>query len=399
VCNLISDLRPDVKHSCGSLEDIQEVIDLSSENKHAIITSRTMRRWLNSLGFSWRDVKKGVFLDGHEREDVVQYRKEFLRIVHDLLPYMVEFNPDGTIIPKEYPENCIIGGSGRRSIIFITHDESIFSANDGRHQGWIADNGALLRPKGKGKGIMVSDFLLPWKRLNLFSLPKEQQDQLTACSISLEAVEYFEYGKHEGHWDGQKLLEQIEKKAIPIAEALYPGYQFIFLFDNATSHSVYAEDALLVSRMNKNDGGQQSLLRNGWYKVGNMTIVQEMFHSKVDTTTGAVTKVPKGLQTILRERSLWPDKGLRLECPKPRCELCQAMQKCKDCIKGTKCETCQQPKIHSGNCTSRRKCDNCDRRKGSCKCVPKQICTQCKKRQENDCEECDNLPPKCDAGG
>jgi hypothetical protein len=41
----------------------------------------------------------------------------------------------------------------------------------------------------------------------------------------------FEYGKAEGYWDSWRLLEQIEKKALPIAEALYPGYEFLFLFD------------------------------------------------------------------------------------------------------------------------------------------------------------------------
>src|SRR5882762_5724104 len=121
--------------------------------------------------------------------------------------------------------------------------------------------------------------------------------------------------------------------------------------------------------MNKGDGGRQPLLRNGWYKIGNTTFVQEMFYSEVNTATGAVTKIPKGIERILRERNLWPDKGLLLECPKPRCEPCQTLQKCKDCVKGTRCESCQQPKTHSGNCNSRRKCDNCERRKGSCRCV------------------------------
>lgn len=46
-------------------------------------------------------------------------------------------------------------------------------------------------------------------------------------------------------------------KALPIAEALYPGYSLLFLFDNATSHSVFAQDALHTTQMNKGTGGQQ----------------------------------------------------------------------------------------------------------------------------------------------
>ena len=164
------------------------------------------------MGFTWGDIKKGIFLDGHEREDVVEYRKIFVDTMHALLPYMVEFHVNGTIKPKEYPEDCRVGGPGRRPVILITHDESIFSANDGRHQTWIKENGTYLRPKGKGKGIMVSDFLLPWARLNLNSLSKERQEELVSSGVPLEAAVLFEYGKEEGYWDSEKLWNRLKQK-------------------------------------------------------------------------------------------------------------------------------------------------------------------------------------------
>lgn len=37
------------------------------------------RKWLHELGFSIIDVKKGTYVDGHEQEDVVEYRGQFLR--------------------------------------------------------------------------------------------------------------------------------------------------------------------------------------------------------------------------------------------------------------------------------------------------------------------------------
>ena len=49
--------------------------------------------------------------------------------------------------------------------MIVTHDESTFNANDGQHQMWIEGEKLPLRPKGKGKGIMVSDFLIPIGRL------------------------------------------------------------------------------------------------------------------------------------------------------------------------------------------------------------------------------------------
>ncbi len=176
----------------------------------------------------------------------------------------MQFFEDGTMIPKEYPDDCEVGRPDQRSIIMITHDEITFFANDGRRKVWTLNGQSILRPKRKGKGIMVSDFLLPWSRLNLLSLFPQQQEDLASSGISTEAVTYFDYGKtEEEYWTGEHLLDRIVKKALPIEEALYQGYKLLFLFDNATSHSIYALDALQVANMNKEPGGQQPFLRPG----------------------------------------------------------------------------------------------------------------------------------------
>lgn len=41
------------------------------------------------------------------------------------------------------------------------------------------------------------------------------------------------------------------EKVLSVAEALYPGYSFFFMFDNTTSYLVYTEDALCVVKINK----------------------------------------------------------------------------------------------------------------------------------------------------
>jgi len=51
--------------------------------------------------------------------------------------------------------------------------------------------------------------------------------------------------------------------AIPIFESASPDCQGLFLFDNATSHSVYTKDALQASAMNLRPGEGQALLRPG----------------------------------------------------------------------------------------------------------------------------------------
>ena len=64
----------------------------------------------------------------------------------------------------------------------------------------------------------------------------------------------------EGYWTGEHLLDQFINKALPIAESLYPGYGLLFMFENATSHYIYAKYALHVANMNKEPGGQQVFL-------------------------------------------------------------------------------------------------------------------------------------------
>ena len=104
---------------------------------------------------------------------------------------------------------------------------------------------------------MVSDIFLPWSQLNLLSLSSEKQDRLVSLGVPFEAVTFFEYGKmEERYWIGEHLLNQIQKKALPIGETLYRGYALLFMFDNATSHSIYAKDVLRVANMNKCSGGQ-----------------------------------------------------------------------------------------------------------------------------------------------
>ena len=38
----------------------------------------TVRTWMDSLGYKYGVWKKGVYVDGHERSDVVEYREKFL---------------------------------------------------------------------------------------------------------------------------------------------------------------------------------------------------------------------------------------------------------------------------------------------------------------------------------
>ena len=112
------------------------------------------------MSYKWKNIQKGVFYDGHECKDVVKYWKTFLEEMKSLLLYFVEFQDDGTILHKKYPEGYIVGGLDWKPIIMITNNESIFSANDSWQKVWILERYKIFWPKRRGKGIIISDFLL-----------------------------------------------------------------------------------------------------------------------------------------------------------------------------------------------------------------------------------------------
>lgn len=79
----------------------------------------------------YKDVRKDIFVNGHEWSDVVEDCANFLNLIEELKPYMVEFYDDSIIKPKVYPFDYTMGGENYQSIIVITYDECTFSINNG----------------------------------------------------------------------------------------------------------------------------------------------------------------------------------------------------------------------------------------------------------------------------
>ncbi|RPB02023.1 hypothetical protein L873DRAFT_573273 [Choiromyces venosus 120613-1] len=150
-------------------------------------------------------------------------------------------------------------------------------------------------------------------------------------------------------------------------EAVYPGYKALFLFDNASSHSSFAEDALRVQNMNLSGGGEQATMRNGYFFLKGTRTIQSMVYEN---------GIPKGIEAVLQERGLWA-AGLRLECPKLQCEDCRARKRCKKCVKGSYCPAHKPQKgekkdCHGSNfCSPQQLCDLCSVRQGCLLCTKK----------------------------
>lgn len=68
---------------CAMIEEdvgkSENSVDSSNRFEKTMIKPYTACIWLNKLEYQYTDIKKGVFLNGHERPDVVEYRAQFLK--------------------------------------------------------------------------------------------------------------------------------------------------------------------------------------------------------------------------------------------------------------------------------------------------------------------------------
>jgi hypothetical protein len=128
------------------------------------ISERTARRWLQRLNWRYGAMRNGMYLDGHERDDVVVYRVGFVGRWKEYEKRFHTWDSNGV---EHRPQNAFPVKGGRFRLILVTHDESVFYQNDSRKTHWIAGSSKPTPlPKGDGQSIMVSDFLTAeWGRL------------------------------------------------------------------------------------------------------------------------------------------------------------------------------------------------------------------------------------------
>ena len=148
------------------------------------------------MGFIFESSRKDIYLDEHEREDVVKYHNEiFLKFWQELSSQFVSFSENGS---WEEPSDL---QSDKKPVVLVTHDESTFNANDGKRCLWLKNGKQPLHSKEKEKGIMISAFLTPGGILQVPDhipdaelLANSKWPQVNGIPVC-EAVEYLEYGK------------------------------------------------------------------------------------------------------------------------------------------------------------------------------------------------------------
>ena len=235
------------------------------ESKGVKVSTSSASVWLHEMGFAYKQFSKGLYFDGHERQDVVESRKLYLDEIELYRPRMwVSHSPMPNPLCKP--------------VIRIFHDESTFYANADQTYHWTDGTKQALKQKSLGQAIMVSDFL---EEVGGFLQYEDEQARL-----------YLEH-QTEGYFNNEKLVVQVNK-AISIFERKYPGCLGLFIFDNVPSHVKKPENALCVDKMNVSNGGKQPFMRDTQWNGR----VQKMV-----TDDG----IQKGLKSVLNERGVNTD--------------------------------------------------------------------------------------------
>ena len=171
----------------------------------------TARKWMIELGFSVVR-NEGTYVDGHEHEDVVDYRKTFLRRMVSL-GFINE-----SCAPTDEAKNALpsdIHGPlpelAEKTVVLF--HESTFQSNEDQPTLWAEKGTTVMRPKSKGSGIMVSDFIDEHNGfLQLtdeeYACVKEQDPTIRKCAHQL-----IEYGEaREGYWTSENFMAQLRKQ-------------------------------------------------------------------------------------------------------------------------------------------------------------------------------------------
>ncbi|KDQ33601.1 hypothetical protein PLEOSDRAFT_164326 [Pleurotus ostreatus PC15] len=266
------------------------------------LCERTARRWLVKLGYRRTTVRKGVYMDGHERDDVKEYRDKVF------LPAMAKFEARMTKYKLENGQLIAVPpvlAPGEKELIVLFQDESTFHANEYAPSLWLREGKNVLRKKGRGRLIHVSDFVTEVSgRLVLFNANGE---------IIEDARQIIYPGTNgDAWWDHEQLLAQV-KRAIQIFETAHPGCHALFIFDQSSAHASLGPDALHAFEMNKSNGGKQRHQRDTVIPMNNPVVKLRGKPQPMKLPNGQ----PKGLQQVLEERG-FDVKGLKAKC-KPVC--------------------------------------------------------------------------------
>ena len=105
----------------------QEVFSSVGIENKKLISNTTVCVWLKHFGWTFHIGAKDIYYDEYEQSDVLEYWQEFLAEMKQLEQWMPKPSDDDIMILIEPNLN-----EGDKRHILVTHDKSVFYANDGK---------------------------------------------------------------------------------------------------------------------------------------------------------------------------------------------------------------------------------------------------------------------------
>ncbi|CAF1128623.1 unnamed protein product, partial [Brachionus calyciflorus] len=192
------------------VEDGRELTKSSDSVNNLIRSERMVRNDLKAWGYEYKRNSKRPYFLGHERQDVVNDRNQ-------LIDYFVNRKEDYYKINENlewiFPED--------KPTILIFHDESTFRSCEQYHSRWLEKGYEPFLNKGRGRSLMISDFLVSHPSSPFFFLAEEQWNRATKKYPSLLETDGIHYDKNtctgsikpgqDSYFESDTILSQFER--------------------------------------------------------------------------------------------------------------------------------------------------------------------------------------------
>ena len=157
----------------------------------------TAWHWMHKEGFQYISYAKGLYYDGHDCSNVVEYRQShFLPMLKQHKPQLVRYvtgdeDKEADNMALNYVE---------WHLVMAPHDETTSQANDSHDKGWVCNNKFSLWKKGQGCGLHESGAIC------------------RTVGYLNEGQQTLEYGKnYDGYWTGELFINQVCSSYIVLA--------------------------------------------------------------------------------------------------------------------------------------------------------------------------------------
>ncbi|KAJ7582422.1 hypothetical protein C8J56DRAFT_1097698 [Mycena floridula] len=127
-----------------------------------VISERTAQRWMGKMNYQWQLKPKGMYSDGHECDDIVEYHQKVFLPRWNVFELATRWWKEDGMEDGDAKKWAFIARPDGKIVVIWRHDKSTFYANDQHKLCWVhSSEGAVPYAKGEGASLMAGDFVSP----------------------------------------------------------------------------------------------------------------------------------------------------------------------------------------------------------------------------------------------